>query len=138
METKNCYKCKTVKSKEDFYKIKRRYDGLCEICKDCERKRKLEQRSRNIDSHRARNKRYYENNKEKFLSRRKLWGEKNKLKIKAHTAVKNALLKGNLKRLFRCEICKRTPTDAHHADYSRPLEIKWLCRSCHMKVHQSR
>ncbi len=26
--------------------------------------------------------------------------------------------------------------DAHHSDYAKPREIKWLCRQCHANIHQ--
>ena len=40
-------------------------------------------------------------------------------------------------RLFRlpCEICGNEKSDAHHHDYSRPLEVKWLCRRHHAQSH---
>lgn len=28
-----------------------------------------------------------------------------------------------------------TPLHAHHDDYSKPLEIQWLCTGCHGAVH---
>jgi hypothetical protein len=24
---------------------------------------------------------------------------------------------------------------AHHSDYSKPLDIEWLCNSCHERLH---
>lgn len=41
-------------------------------------------------------------------------------------------------RLVRqpCEVCGTTtwPVDAHHDDYTKPLDVRWLCRS-HHKLH---
>jgi ribosomal protein S27AE len=30
-----------------------------------------------------------------------------------------------------CRSCGATKADAHHHDYSKPLDIQWLCRRCH-------
>ena len=35
-----------------------------------------------------------------------------------------------------CEKCGKEKTEAHHEDYSKPLDINWLCKSCHMKRHK--
>ena len=36
-----------------------------------------------------------------------------------------------------CEVCGGTvKVDAHHDDYGKPLEVRWLCRSHHNKHHQ--
>jgi hypothetical protein len=37
-----------------------------------------------------------------------------------------------------CEACGKLPTDAHHDDYGRPMEVQWLCRSCHKAEHKRR
>ena len=31
--------------------------------------------------------------------------------------------------------CGVTKTDAHHTDYSKPLDVTWLCRRCHRREH---
>lgn len=31
--------------------------------------------------------------------------------------------------------CGNPSTEAHHVDYSKPMEVVWLCRSCHSKEH---
>lgn len=37
-----------------------------------------------------------------------------------------------------CEHCGSNENmNMHHEDYSRPLEVIWLCRKCHLKVHAS-
>lgn len=43
------------------------------------------------------------------------------------------------KQMF-CENCGRARTNshsivAHHDDYARPLEVRWLCASCHQCWH---
>lgn len=37
-----------------------------------------------------------------------------------------------------CAECGAEPTEAHHKDYSQPLLIVWLCRSCHGKLHNAK
>jgi hypothetical protein len=39
----------------------------------------------------------------------------------------------------RCEHCnKKTKLHGHHEDYSKPLDVIWLCRPCHRKLHGGR
>lgn len=54
-------------------------------------------------------------------------------KIKARNAVNNAIRDGRLKR-ESCEVCGQV-AQAHHDDYSKPLEVKWLCRKHHDVTH---
>jgi len=32
--------------------------------------------------------------------------------------------------------CGATKVEAHHADYSKPLEVVWICRKHHLKLHK--
>ena len=34
-----------------------------------------------------------------------------------------------------CERCGAEHADRHHDDYGRPEEVRWLCRSCHVREH---
>src|SRR4051794_10655287 len=44
--------------------------------------------------------------------------------------------RGELKRPDRCECClKWGEVQAHHEDYSKPLDIWWVCRVCHVERH---
>ena len=35
-----------------------------------------------------------------------------------------------------CEECGSTESQMHHEDYSQPLLVRWLCRPCHLTLHQ--
>jgi hypothetical protein len=35
----------------------------------------------------------------------------------------------------RCQ-CGAGKTEMHHKDYSKPLQVQWLCRPCHQVEHQ--
>lgn len=54
----------------------------------------------------------------------------------AQVQLANALRKGLVKPWPICAVpdCCRKP-EAHHPDYSRPLDVVWLCRPHHMQVH---
>jgi len=49
-------------------------------------------------------------------------------------SVRRALDRGTIKR-DPCEICGNIHSEAHHDDYAKPLEIKWLCRTHHCQLH---
>ncbi len=43
-----------------------------------------------------------------------------------------AVRAGKIVRPERCSRCgELKKVDGHHKDYSRPLEVVWLCRQCH-------
>lgn len=61
-------------------------------------------------------------------------------RIRARGQVGFAIRKGILVRPKACEECGATPTGAlhaHHDDYYQPLAVRWLCRSCHKRLHWS-
>lgn len=35
-----------------------------------------------------------------------------------------------------CEGCGHALADMHHDDYSKPTEVRWLCRPCHQEWHR--
>lgn len=45
------------------------------------------------------------------------------------------LRRGKIKR-EPCARCGDLFAEMHHADYSKPLEIEWLCRPCHLAHHR--
>lgn len=57
---------------------------------------------------------------------------------RAHSAVQRALRNGSLVRSPTCERCgAETFTEGAHSDYSAPLMVEWLCRSCHRRWDRS-
>ncbi len=56
------------------------------------------------------------------------------LKVKARQMAKEKI-KIPLNQL--CVSCnERKATDRHHEDYNKPLEVVFLCHSCHMSMHK--
>ena len=53
---------------------------------------------------------------------------------RAYYALDRALKSGELVR-EPCEVCGRKPAQAHHHDYSRPLDVHWLCQEHHKAEH---
>lgn len=54
-------------------------------------------------------------------------------KARARNAVQRAVKAGRLMRPERCEDCGNPgAVEASHDDYSKPLEVEWLCRPCHV------
>ena len=37
-----------------------------------------------------------------------------------------------------CETCGRKKVEAHHDDYSKPLQVRWFCRKHHLELESVR
>ena len=48
--------------------------------------------------------------------------------------INRLIASGKIKRQ-PCSKCGVAKADAHHEDYSKPMEIVWLCRKCHKARH---
>lgn len=56
-------------------------------------------------------------------------------KHRARNIVYQALKYGSMVRQ-PCEVCGEAKVEAHHEDYSKPRDVKWLCRKHHMERHK--
>lgn len=86
------------------------------------------------EQHRETCKKYYENNVEKEAERQRKYLAKNPEKYQAHLAVQRAIRSGALVPQ-PCEMCGAIKASAHHDDYSKQLDVRWLCHKCHMAWH---
>lgn len=133
---KVCFKCKEEKSLSEFYKHPEMKDGTLNKCKACTKKDVSKNYRSNIEHYvnyevlREKRPERKEFKKDQQIKHRTL----NKDKYKARCAVANAIRD---KRLFRlnCEKCGSPESQAHHEDYSKPLDVRWLCFSCHRAEH---
>lgn len=65
------------------------------------------------------------------------WLDRNPAKKKAACAVSNAVRDGVLLKQ-PCEVCGFIKAQAHHDDYSKPLEVRWLCTKHHKPADRIR
>lgn len=57
------------------------------------------------------------------------------LKAAARAEFAAAVRNGVIRKPARCERCSAAAEEAHHADYTKPLAVEWLCVPCHAKEH---
>jgi hypothetical protein len=51
----------------------------------------------------------------------------------------NAVRDGHLLKPGFCQGCGNdSKLHGHHEDYSRPLDVIWLCSACHRSLHSQR
>lgn len=82
-------------------------------------------------------KRWRQENPEAYLSNLKEYRHKNKEKVYARNLVYKHVRRGHMVKPEKCEQCGNSygKVHAHHNDYSKPLEVQWLCDLCHRHRH---
>lgn len=148
---KTCFKCGAEKPLTEFYVHPAMGDGRLNKCKSCARADVRRNYEANADYYRQYDKlranlphrvagriAYAKSDAGKRsanLAKRRFI-ERNPEKRAAHIAVKNAIRDGRLNRQS-CEVandCKGR-VEAHHDDYSKPLDVRWLCKKHHDQHH---
>ena len=61
----------------------------------------------------------------------------NREKCNCREQLRYWIAKGVVQRPDNCQNCGKSVfrIEAHHEDYSKPLEVKWLCQKCHLQLH---
>lgn len=137
---KKCTKCGREKPASLFRRSSTLKDGLTSRCIECIREDGREQRQNNLEKARGWQRRWRQNSgddphlrQRKNASNRK-WSARNKHKRRAHKIVELAIIRGDLARPETCQQCGAAGNiQASHTDYSRPLDVEWLCQFCHFQ-----
>jgi hypothetical protein len=125
-----CKSCSTEKASTDFYV------GVGSRCKTCH---KAAMKIRRLTNPAVQE---YDRDRAKTLERKQhmnsvsiKWRKEHPEAYKAHNALNNALRDGRIQKQ-PCGVCgTEKNVHGHHSDYSRPLDVKWLCAKCHHRIH---
>lgn len=117
---KSCAQCGQEKPIHDFYwdAAKRRPHGWCKACELERHKRWLRTAAGRAAQKRDAARRY-----------------RNDPKVAVRHLTTAAIKLGLLVRQ-PCEVCGVTAVQAHHTDYGKPLEVRWLCALHHSDLHK--
>lgn len=111
-----CKHCKAVFWSESGRQM------VCANCKRAATRERMRQWiARNPNEHRARS--------------AASWKPRAKDRQNATAAVYRAIKRGDLTRGC-CEVCGTDAVQAHHDDYGKPLQVRWLCRPHHAIEHR--
>ena len=133
---KTCFKCKRKLPISEFYRHPRMGDGHLGKCKDCT---KADSQGHYWKDPSARSEyekvRYnFPERKEKAREYQRKKRAANPAKYHVHCLVSRALKSGKLTKQ-PCEVCGKDKVEAHHDDYSKPLNVRWLCFLHHRMLH---
>lgn len=145
-------KCGELKPLRHFYEHPRMKDGRLNKCKECtcrdvraNRRKRIEYyreydlaRANDPDRVEAR-KRYQQSPEGKIAHARgrRGWLRRNPEKRQAEMTLGNAVRDGRIEKPESCEACGAGGRiHGHHFDYSKPLDVQWLCPPCHSFVHK--
>lgn len=161
-----CKRCQIQRAESDFRKTgDGSYEWRERVCRHCQNERRCQQRRKNPERYNSVKRAYYAKNAEKYriIDRRRYyndenrrrynidgakcrsgrtetiraWRKNNPEKYRAQTALGNAVRDGKVFKPDRCSRCATVGyVVGHHFDYCRPLDVIWLCPSCHGLEHR--
>jgi len=150
-----CTECGVEKPFSEFYENKKGKHGLYSQCKECMKIKGQKYYVKNSAEILRKGKIYREEHSEIARAASANWKKANVERVKkyhrdyqvaqgvetrARNKFSNAMKLGKISKPDSCSFCG-TPTesralDGHHPDYSKPLDVIWLCRKCHSIVHR--
>ena len=133
-EIKICSKCrkKYPATPDCFHRCLTGKNGLRPDCKNCVKAYQQSKYGKKLYQKAAKK---YSRTKKGRISQRK-HRESSFEKRRAHMALRHAIEIGKAKRPNKCSDCnKKCKPEGHHWDYDKPLEVIWLCKQCHCKLH---
>lgn len=134
---KECFKCHKTLPLSQFYRHRMMADGHLNKCKECAKVDVRTNRRAKIDYYRQYDIQRFRDDPERRAAQYQAASElrdKYPERMRARTAVGNAVRDGRLERK-PCEVCGAIRVEAHHEDYGKPLEVRWLCRKHHNEAH---
>lgn len=136
-DLKDCPACKRRRPRSEFYPDPRASSGLNCYCKDCSRQKARAKYYRHYEKNRAKDRIRQTTPEYKAASnkRKMKYRALNPDRIIAHRILNNAIKRGEMVRQS-CSTCGKPNAQAHHHDYSKPLDVEWLCQVCHGKEHR--
>lgn len=124
-----CSKCGVVTEFREPHNIRQGY-----WCKPCRSLASVESAKRHRETKRRNNNAYSSRNSANRSEKTAAYRLNNPEKKAAHQAVQTAVRNGSMIPMPCC-VCGSQRSHAHHEDYSKPLEVIWLCHSHHMERH---
>lgn len=141
-QTKTCSACGLKKPLSEFNKKRNNKDGLQERCKSCFSAYNKARYAADPERHKANTRKYRKHNLDNVFQTRMKMCEKNPNHKNAHEAVLLALKLGYISRPSYCSGCGCSDSEhrieAHHYDYSKPLDVIWVCTPCHSQLDAKR
>jgi hypothetical protein len=136
-EVKVCTSCGIEKPFSEFWKHPLGRHGLRPRCKTCLNAQIRSYQRANPEKLRAATKRWYDRDPERARRMARDQKAKNPRRERAHRLVREAVRRGEIVRPVFCSTCGRSDLriEAHHEDYDMPLDVNWLCSSCHGATH---
>lgn len=149
--TKTCNRCNEPKAVDCFSLDRSKKDGLRTLCKACTALTYKSPKTLKQTADRMRELRKTEKWKAYYKESAKAWRKtpkgqayslvSNRQAAQAHPerhlarkVVNEAVRYGHLEKV-PCFCCGDSKVEARHPDYSRPLDVVWLCQKHHGEIH---
>ena len=142
MGLKRCTKCGRELPETCFNWSDRARGRRQGMCRDCFSKYNRERYAKNRDGVRRAVREYRREHPDAVIRTRLATNARNPTKVNARRCVEAAMKAGVLVRPDHCSGCGCSDSEhrieAHHNDYSRPLDVIWLCTPCHRRMDAQR